>query len=311
MERKNKQSIGKKLRTRTHDSLWVVVVLIFVSSLPYLNEVLTVKTEEGAEWAHLFGLNRFMPDAETRVLGFSGYRMFLYTFLMFLFTTLGWLAWYLASKNKLYRKALLVPVSLGFYQIVMILGGWRSTLANSWEVKVGLILILSAVLFFSQLKEKRFNPVTSIKWFFIITVTVLPFFHDIVTEKATAELRWWVPKIGVENALKDANGKVLGFGSYRAAVYFFLLHFYAHLGWLGSFIYYNHNRKGIRPFLLVPVIISFFSLILFILDMQETPFGAPDIKFYITIGLSVLLAWNLFFNDKTGRTKQLEPNKTI
>jgi hypothetical protein len=81
--------------------------IILVSALPYLNEVLTIKTEKGAEWAHLFGLSQFMPDAETRVLGFSGYRMFLYTFFVFLFTTLGWGTWYLVAKNRPYRNALL------------------------------------------------------------------------------------------------------------------------------------------------------------------------------------------------------------
>lgn len=305
-----KPSTGTKSRTKIPKGFWVALGIILVSSLPYLNEVLTVKTEGGAEWSHLFGLYQFLPDAETRVLGFSGYRMFLYTFFIFVFTTLGWFVWFLVAKNKPYRKALLLPVILGFYQIVLMLSGLRSTTANSWEVKTVVVAFLAVVLIFSQSRQERLNISLSIKWMLIIGATILPFFHDIITEKSTAELRGWVPNIGIEDLLRGSNKNVLGFGSYRAFVYFFMLHLYAHLGWLGSFIYYNHARKGIRPFLLVPVIISFFSLILFVLNKQETPFGAPDIKFYITIGLSALLAWNFFFNNRTGRAEQLETNKT-
>ena len=304
-------STGTKSRTKIPKGFWLALGIILVSSLPYLNEVLTVKTEGGAAWSHLFGLNRFLPDAETGVLGFSGYRMFLYTFFIFVFTTLGWSVWFLAAKNKLYRKALLIPAALGLYQIVMILGGLRSTIVNSWEVKTGIILLMAVVLVVSQSKQKRFDISLALKWMLLIGVTTLPFFHDIITEKSTASLRVWVPNLGIENLLSGSQNNVLGFGTYRAFIYFFMLHLYAHLGWLGSFVYYHHARKGIRPFLLVPVIISLFSLILFILNKQETPFGAPDIKFYITIALSTLLAWNFFFNNKTGRSEELETNKTM
>jgi hypothetical protein len=301
-KQKTYRSTGTKSRTRIPKSFWVVAGIILVSSLPYLSDVLTVRTDGGTQWSPLLGLHLLMPDPETPILGFSGFRMFLYTLFIFVFTTLGWSTWLIVAKDRPYRKALYAPVVLGIYQILMILTGLRTTTANSWEVKTGLIIVLAIVLGLSRFKEGSFRFGLTVKWLLIIGATTLPFFHDIITLRETAALKDWVPDIGIGNALTDMTGNVGGFGSYRAFVYFFMLHLYAHLGWLGSFIYYDYHIKKIRPFLLVPVIISLFSLILFILNIQDTPFGAPDIKFYITIGLSGLLAWNFFFNDRTGRT---------
>lgn len=284
--------------------------LIMVSLLPYLNEVLTIRTEKGVRWSYLFGLERLFPDANVGVLGYSGFRMFLYTLFIFLFTSIGWGVWYYVARKAAYRKALWVPLLLGAYQIIIILGNWRGTFFNGWEVKMQIVAAASLVVLILDLKDSKFDLTAFLKGFLIATASIMPFFHDVITDKATASLREWVPVVGIEDVLKDKDGFVLGFGSYRAFVYFLLIHVGAHLSWLGAYIDYSYPKKKIRPFLLVPAIISFFSLGLFLLNLQDSSFGSPDIKFCITIGLSFLLAWNFFFNDKTGRAEQFETKKT-
>jgi len=299
-------STGTKLRIRIPKGFWAAMGLILVSLLPYLNELLTLRTHQGAEWSYLLGLERILPDANTAVLGYSGYRMFLYILFIFCFTTLGWGVWLYVAKKATYRNAIWVPLILGIYQTVIILGGWRTTSMNNWEVKIGLTFLLALILFIWNLKNTTLNIGMFGKGLLIVLAATLPFFHDVITDKSTASTRGWVPHLGIENTLKNKDGLVLGFSSYRAFVYFLLLHVGAHLSWLGAFVDYGHYRKRIRPFLLAPVAISFFSLGLFLLNLEDTPFGAPDTKFYITIGLSLLLVWNFFFNDKTGRIEQFQ-----
>jgi hypothetical protein len=94
-----------------------------------------------------------------------------------------------------------------------------------------------------------------------------------------------------------------------------MLHIYAHLGWLGAFIYFYYPKlRKVRSFLLVPVALSFYSIIIILLNWQGKGFNQPDVKFYITIVLSILLAINYFFNHKKERagilSKTIENEKT-
>jgi hypothetical protein len=51
-----------------------------------------------------------------------------------------------------------------------------------------------------------------------------------------------------------------------------MLHLYAHLGWLGAFIYYDHCIKKPRPLLLVPVFLSLYSIIIILLNLARNRF---------------------------------------
>jgi hypothetical protein len=272
------------------------MTIIALSSLPYLHEVIT---HAGGlrSWVPVLGIQEFLTDGQGKVLGFSSYRMFLYTLLIFVFSELGWAAWLYVSKRKTYYFALFVPVLMGLYQIFIILLNLRKSLANSAETKLFLLFGLSVFCAFLYLRKGKFTIKTAFKWLLIIGACTLPFFHDIITFR-DANLKSWVPVLGIENFLTDSEGYVRGFGQYRALVYFFMLHVCAHLGWVGAFIYYDLPLKKPRPFLLVPVIISLYSVIIILFAWQKTGFNTPDVKFYITIVLAILLAINYYFNHK-------------
>tara|TARA_R110000744_G_scaffold128298_2_gene235307 strand:- start:2555 stop:3514 length:960 start_codon:yes stop_codon:yes gene_type:complete len=299
----SKASTRKRSRTRIPNGFWVAMALVGLSSLPYLHEAITF---EGGlrSWVPVLGIEEFLTDAQGKVLGFSSYRMFLYTLLIFVFSELGWAAWLYVSKRKTYYFALFVPVLMGIYQILIILLDLRKTTANSAETKLSVLFALSLFLALLYLRKHKFTVKTVFKWLLIIGACTLPFFHDIITFR-DATLKSWVPVLGVEKFLTDSEGYVRGFGQYRSLVYFLMLHVYAHLGWLGAFIYYDLGIKKIRPFLLVPVIISLYSVIIFLFNWQETGLNKPNIKFYITIVLAILLAINFFFNDKVEKSETI------
>lgn len=273
--------------------------MVLVSSLPYFHEIVTVKGQPGvADWVPVLGIQALLADAKNNSLGFSSYRVFLYVISIQLFSGLGWLAWFVASKGKRYSLALCVPLVMAVYQMAVILGGLRAGVANTWEVKTGLILCTALTLAGTYARKNSFDARTALKWATITVAAVLPFLHDIITNES-GMLRSWVPVLGIEALLTDGEGMVAGFGAYRIFVYFLAFNGYAHLGWLGAFMYYNLANVKPRPFLLVPIIITLYSLALFLLGIEESIF-TPDIKFYVTIGLGLLLAWNFFFNDKVG-----------
>lgn len=273
------------------------MAIVCLSSLPYLQEVITTSNGGLRPWIPNLGIESFLTDDQGKVLGFSTYRMFLYTFFIFVFTELGWLAWLLVSKHKSYYYALFVPVAMGAYQIIIILLNLRKSGANTPEIKLTLLLGICLFSVLAYLKTNKFHYKNVLLWLSILTISTLPYFHDIITLR-DASLRNWVPIVGLQSLLTDNENFVGGFGSYRAFVYFLMLHIYAHLGWLGAFIYYGLQNKKPRPFLLAPVIVSLYSVIIILLNWQETGFNKPDVKFYITIGLSVMLVLNYYFNYK-------------
>lgn len=286
------------------------MALILLSSLPILPEFIIDKYTGLKSWVPVLGIENLLTDSQGKILGFSTYRVFLYTFFIFFFSQIGWTIWLLLSKKKDYYLALFIPVILGWYQTIIILVNLRKATANSLTIKLYLLGALSILFILAFLQKKKFTFQIVLKWAAIILAGLLPFFHDILTERS-GDLRQWVPIIGTEAMLTDANGTVIGFGNYRVFLYTIMLHLYAHLGWLGAYIYYFYPpMRKVRNFLLVPVILSFYSILIIVLNWQETGFNKPDVKFYITIALGVLLAVNYFFNHKKdrelARTNKLE-----
>jgi len=284
------------------------MIIVLLSSLPYLHDVITSFQGGLNDWVPIFGFQEMLTDSSGDILGFSSYRMFLYTFLLFLFTVIGWAAWLYVSQKKNYYLALWIPTIMGIYHILIILFNLRRTWANDVETKLTLITLLSVgMLSIYIYNNKKINAVTALKWLFIIALSTLPFLHDIIMERS-GDLKSWVPVIGLENLLSNQNGTIGGFGMYRVFIYFLMIHIYAHLGWLGAFIYYDLPRKKIRPFLLLPVVISLYSVFVILFNWQETGFNKPNLKFYVSILLTILLAINFFFNDKIKQPKPLTKN---
>ncbi len=240
-------------------------------------------------------MENLLTDSKDKVLGFSKYRVFLYTFLIFLFASIGWWGWYQSAKNKIYGNALLLVFASGAYHVALIVFNLRRTVFNEFTPK----LILFGLLFFflGFFSIKKYGPALHkvIVWALLFVLATLPFFHDVITDNG-GNLRPWVPNLGIETILTDSEGYVRGLRSYRLLVYLFSIYLFSHLGWIGWFM--DSRGRRYRPFLLVPVALSLYQVIVIAMSWQETEFNSPSIKLYITLVLSILLAINFFYNNK-------------
>lgn len=129
----------------------------------------------------------------------------------------------------------------------------------------------------------------------IIFISSLPYLHDLITIRGEG-LAPWVPDLGIEKALTDADGKVMGFSSYRVFLYTMLIHLFAHVGWVGWML--DAKGKSYRFALLVPVILSGYTIALLLFNARATEFNEPDTKFYLTLFLSIIVILNFFINYK-------------
>ena len=129
----------------------------------------------------------------------------------------------------------------------------------------------------------------------IIVLSSLPYIHDIITIRG-GTFPTWVPDWGIQEFLTNSEGYVVGFSSYRVFIYTLLIHLFAHIGYLGWF--FEAKDKLYRPFLLVPVSLSLYQIILIIFDSRSNDLNTPHTKIILTITISCLLAVNFFFNNK-------------
>lgn len=129
----------------------------------------------------------------------------------------------------------------------------------------------------------------------IIFISSLPYLHDLITIRGEG-LAPWVPDLGIEKALTDADGKVMGFSSYRVFLYTLLIHLFAHIGWVGWML--DAKGKSYRFALLVPVVLSGYTVALLLFNARATEFNEPDTKFYLTLFLSIIVILNFFINYK-------------
>ena len=163
---------------------------------------------------------------------------------------------------------------------------------------------------FMELEEKKSK--TEILKNFLIAVTIiglssLPYIHDIITVR-NGDLQGWVPDWGLKNLLTDNEGYVLGFSNYRVFIYTLSIHLFAHIGYAAWF--FEARGKLYRPFILVPVILSMYQVFIILFDWRFTDFNQPTIKIIITISLSLLLAYNFYYNNKEIITKHFNTKKT-
>ena len=133
----------------------------------------------------------------------------------------------------------------------------------------------------------------------IIVASSFPYIHDMISAR-DGSISGWVPNFGIAALITDAEGYVLGFSSYRVFLYMLFMQLFAHLGWLGWF--FSAKGKAYRFALLVPVGLSLYSICLILFNLRNTNFNEPSVKFGITIGLSLLLIVNFFFNNTSSKT---------
>ncbi len=270
------------------------MVIIGLSTLPYFHDFIT--TENGLKtWVPVFGIENLLTDANGRVHGFSTYRVFLYTLLIFVFASIGWAGWYRSAKDKFYGSALFLAMASGFYHVGLIIFNLRKTVWNEPTPKLLLLAVLFLVLVYFSVKKNGITTRKIISWLLLFLFATLPFYHDIITEIGVG-LRDWVPNFGIEAMLTDDEGYVRGLRSYRILIYLFCIYLFSHLGWIGWFM--DSRGRRYRPFLLVPVALSLYQVIVIAMSWQETEFNSPSIKLYITLVLSILLAINFFYNNR-------------
>ena len=126
--------IEMKSKILMSKNFWVAVGIILISTVPYLHDV--IEFDEGG------------------FLGFSTKRVFLFMLLINVYAHLGWLFAFFLAKNKPYRFALLVPVSLSFYQIVILLTGLKDTPLNEVTTKFVIIIIAVLILIIKYFNSK-------------------------------------------------------------------------------------------------------------------------------------------------------------
>ena len=124
----------------------------------------------------------------------------------------------------------------------------------------------------------------------ITLIAMLPFIHDIITDKKDG-IKSWVPDLGIEERLtyenEEGKTKVMGYSSYRMFLYFFFEYSFTAIGWFLAF-FYSKNRP-FRAFLLLPAFIALYNLLILLFDYRETTFNEANTKIFIILVLSFLL----------------------
>lgn len=139
MSSKNKKSTKTKSKTLTYSA--VITLLIFTASfLPYLHDL-----------KYFEGLDGFS--------GFSSFRTGIWVVCLFVWGVSGWITSFINSKGKTYRFALLVPIVMGLYQLIIYVLDSRELSVNDYSIKVGVnfffIVLISSVYFYH--KKKRYD----------------------------------------------------------------------------------------------------------------------------------------------------------
>lgn len=123
--------------------------------------------------------------------------------------------------------------------------------------------------------------------------TTLPFLHDILTEKGKG-IKDWVPDLGIEEFFKDPDGKkVNGFSSYRTFIYFFFLHLFAAIGWMGW--HKDATGKPYKFLLLVPAVLTFYTTLLILFNARSSQFNESGTKLIIALIITTLISIVFFY----------------
>lgn len=295
------QLTATKLKNRICSPFMGVLVILILSTLPYFHDI--ISTKDGLkDWVPILGIERLLTGTDKSILGYSTYRVFLYTFLIFSFGMVGFLKWFSSTKHKFYRYALLGATISSIYHVMLIVFKLRRTVLNDPEYKLLGLALLFLTLALLTIKKQWNNSTKKASIVFktigfcvaFFLISLLPFLHDVITDRNG--LLPHIPNLGIEKMLTDENNMVRGLNSYRLLLYLLGIYLFAHIPWIGAFM--DSRGSRIRPFLLVPVVLSLYQVIIILMSWRETEFNSPSANLYITLGLSLLLAINFFYNNK-------------
>ena len=314
-------------RTKILDFLFAMTILIGLSSLPFFHDL--IYNIDGAlyNWVPDWNIEKTLTDANGKVLGYSQYYVFLYFLLIQVYSLIAWLGWFSVSKSKPYRFAILLGVLSSFYHITLILSNSRKTDLNSFEGKlIGAAIIFCALFliyyYFGKIKnaklenaqqilglpmKRTITPKIVLVWLLIFIASTSPYFHDIITARGGLGVKDWVPQLGIEKILTDTEGYVWGFNSYRAFLLSVSLQVFAQVGWAGWLL--DSAFKLYRPFLVLPVGLSLYQIVIILFDQTDAPMNRSDIKLFVIIGISCIVCYFYFFKNKRFISNSENPNK--
>ncbi|TLF47025.1 hypothetical protein [Maribacter aurantiacus] len=131
-----------------------MVGIILISTLPYFHDVIT--GAQGIRYGvPIIGAEKLFTGPDGLVMGFSSYRVFLYTLCIHLFAHIGYVGWMMDAKGKYYRIALLVPVILSGYTTALILLNAKETSFNETSTKLFLTLGISLGVLIYYILDNR------------------------------------------------------------------------------------------------------------------------------------------------------------
>lgn len=316
----------QKSRKTILDFILAMTVLIVLSSFPFFHDIITNKDGVLPFWVPDIGIEKMLTDADGKVLGYSSYRLFIYFFLINCYGLIAWVGWFLVAKNKYYRLAILTGVFSSSYHIFLILSNNRKTDLNNFEIKLTGSVIICCVLFIAYNYHKKIerlqfdrafkrfgesaNKVNFIRlflvWMVLLAASSAPYLHDIITIRSVG-VKTWVPQLGIENFLTNSIGHVWGFTSYRILILTIMLQIFAQIGWAGWL--HDSVSKLYRPFLVVPMGLSLYQIIVIILDQSDAYLNQPDVKLLVILAISSVVCYFYFFKNKRFNTKTETPNK--
>ena len=319
------QSRKKTSKKRILDFSLAMTILIGLSSLPFLHELILDNDGVPHGWVPDLDIAKTLTDSQGKILGYSRYHVLMYFLLIQVYTFIAWIGWFSVSKFKPYRLAILLGVISSFYQIFLIVTNRRNTILNSVDIKLiaaGAIALFLFLIYrynhkrreqklkyvqeqFGHKPNKSLNYRSVLAWLALILISTGPYFHDIITTSGVG-VKAWVPKIGVESFLTDTEGYVWGFNSYRVFLLTISLHVFAQIGWAGWL--HDSIYKRYRPFLLVPVGLSFYQIVVVFLDQTEAYMNRPDFKLLIILAIGALVCYLYFFKNKKYNTITIDGN---
>jgi hypothetical protein len=120
----------------TYKNAAIAVFIILLSSLPYLHDIIS------------------------RELSFSGYsslRVFVYIVLTNLFGLIGFMGWFVEARGRQYRFALLVPIIMNTYQLLIYVLNMKKSTFNDFDFKIyttiAVTLVVTLNYFYLKLKN--------------------------------------------------------------------------------------------------------------------------------------------------------------
>jgi niacin transporter len=132
----------------------------------------------------------------------------------------------------------------------------------------------------------------------IILCALLPFVHDIITTE-TGALQFWVPNLGIVEALTGSDGLFLGYSAYRIFLALVGMQLSSFIAW---FLVLEFSKgKSYRFVFLFPTVINGYQLLLMVFNLRKTVLNGWNYKIFILLLVGVLLILNFYLTDKNAK----------